>query len=208
MQSKMKYIKWFVFAILDVLFNVAAYITDPIVLLFADEVGNLPRAFIWWENWDDHLDVSWMIYENHVPKFAKYDFNKHYRYHAPEEAIKLIGEYRGYVDLLDGNFTTKERLQRYICRLFWLWRNNAYGFSYYVTGIDICKADVTKIKTVEKDGYIYYVTDYAFCYKDERKSFAGFCWDNYVGWKFRRLDDDKQRCMLAFRITPFYKERK
>lgn len=208
MQSKMKYIKWFVFAILDVLFNVAAYVTDPIVLLFADEVGNLPRAFILWENWDDHLDVSWMVYENHVPKFAKYDFNKHYRYYTPEEAKQLIGEYRGYVDLLDGSFTAKERLQRYICRLFWLWRNNAYGFSYYVTGIDICKADVTKIKTVEKDGYIYYVTDYAFCYKDERKSFAGFCWDNYVGWKFRRLDDDKQRCMLAFRITPFYKERK
>lgn len=204
----MKYIKWFVFSILDVLFNIAAYVTDTIVLLFADEVGNLPRAFIWWENWDDHLDVSWMIYENHVPQFAKYDFSKHYRYHTPEEAKQLIGEYRGYVDLLDGNFTAKERLQRYICRLFWLWRNNAYGFSYYVTGIDICKADVTKIKTVEKDGYIYYVTDYAFCYKDERKSFAGFCWDNYVGWKFRRLDDDKQRCMLAFRITPFYKERK
>lgn len=204
----MKYVKWFVFAILDVLFNVVAYVTDPIVLLFADEVGNLPRAFILWENWDDHLDISWMIYENHVPKFAKYDFNKHYRYYTPEEAKQLIGEYRGYVDLLDGNFTAKERLQRYICRLFWLWRNNAYGFSYYVTGIDICKADVTKIKTVEKDGYIYYVTDYAFCYKDERKSFAGFCWDNYVGWKFRRLDDDKQRCMLAFRITPFYKERK
>ena len=204
----MKYLKWFVFSILDVLFNIAAYVTDPIVLLFADEVGNLPRAFILWENWDDHLDVSWMIYENHVPKFAKYDFNKHYRYYTPEEAKQLIGEYRGYVDLLDGNFTAKERLQRYICRLFWLWRNNAYGFSYYVTGIDICKADVTKIKTVEKDGYIYYVTDYAFCYKDERKSFAGFCWDNYVGWKFRRLDDDKQRCMLAFRITPFYKERK
>lgn len=201
----MKYLKWFLFAMLDVLFNIIAYITDPVVLLFADVYGNLPGVFIWWANWDDHLDVGWMVDEGHVPGFARYDFHKHYRYHPPEEAEKLIGEYRGYVDLLDGNFTWTERFQRYVCRLWWLWRNNAYGFSYYVTGIDVYKADIVKVKTVETDGYIYYVTDYAFCYKDERKSFAGFCWDNYVGWKFRSVDQDVKRCMLAFRIMPFDK---
>lgn len=201
----MKYIKWLLFAVIDVVFNVICYITDPFVLLFADVYGNLPKIFLWWENWDDHLDIDWMVYEHHVPSFAEYDFNKHYRYHTPEEAEILIGEYRGYVDLLDGNFTLKERLQRYICRLWWLWRNNAYGFSYYVTGVDIYKADVVEVKTEEKDGYTWYLTDNAFCYKDERPSVCGMCWDNYVGWKFRWLDHDKQRCMLAFRVTPFCK---
>lgn len=202
----MKYIQWALFSVLDILFNIIAYITDPIVLLFADEVGNLPSIFVWWANWDDHLDVDWMIDEHHVPKFAEYDFNRHYKYHDEWEAEQLIGEHRGYVDLLDGDFTLKERFQRYICRLWWLWRNNAYGFSYYVTGIDIRKDDIVKVKTVENDGYIWYETDNAFCYKDERPSFGSFCWDNYVGWKFRSVDSEVKRCMLAFRITPFYRE--
>ena len=201
----LKYIKWVLLSVLDVLFNVIAYITDPIVLLFADEVGNLPLIFKWWENWDDHLDIDWMIDEHHVPSFAEYDFHRHYKYYNEYEAEKTIGEYRGYVDLLDPNFTLKERLQRYICRLVWLWRNNAYGFSYYVTGIDVRKDDIVKVKTVENDGYIWYETDYAFCYKDERPSFFGMQWDNYVGWKFRSVDHEVERCMLAFRITPFFK---
>lgn len=200
-----KYIKWALFSVLDVLFNIVAYITDPIVLLFADEVGNLPAVFKWWENWDDHLDIDWMIDEHHVPSFAEYDFHRHYKYYNEYEAEQINGEHRGYVDLLDPNFTLKERLQRYVCRLVWLWRNNAYGFSYYVTGIDVRKDDIVKVKTVENDGYIYYKTDYAFCYKDERPSFCNMHWDNYVGWKFRTVNNEVKRCMLAFRITPFFK---
>lgn len=201
----MMYIKFILYAIIDILFNIIAYLTNPLVLLFADEVGNLPAIFRWWENWDDHLDVSWMIDEHHVPKFAEYDFHKHYKYHTPDEALQLIGEYRGYVDLLDGNFTLKERFQRYVCRICWLYRNNAYGFSYYVTGITVNEEDVTKIKTDEVDGYTWYVTDYAFCYKDERPSFGSMYWDNYVGWKFRWFDQETDRFMLALRITPFHR---
>ena len=202
----MKYIKFIIYAVIDILFNVICYLTNPFVLLFADEVGNLPAIFRWWENWDDHLDVSWMIDDHHVPFFAEYDFHKHYCYHTPEEAEKLIGEYRGYVDLLDGNFTWKERFQRYICRVWWLYRNCAYGFSYYVTGIDVYKADIVKVKTEEKDGYVWFTTPYAFCYKDERPSFLHFHWDNYIGWKFNWLNcNEEERCMLACRITPFHK---
>ena len=84
----MKYLKWLLMAVIDVLFNVIAYVTDPFILLFADEVGNLPGWALWWENWDDHLDVDWMIDEGHVPGFACYDFHRHYRYHPPEEAEK------------------------------------------------------------------------------------------------------------------------
>ena len=199
----MKYIKWILLAILDLAFNCVAYLTNPFVLLFADEVGNLPTIFMWWENWDDHLDIDWMIDEHHVPNFACYDFHRHYKYHDPYEAEKLIGEYRGYVDLLDPHFTFHERFQRYVCRLWWLYRNCAYGFSFYVTGIDVYKADVIEVKTEEKDGYTWYVTDYAFCYKDERPSFGSHHWDNFIGWKFRWMEHEKERCMLAVRINPF-----
>lgn len=199
----MKYLKWLLLAILDLAFNCVAYLTNPFVLLFADEVGNLPHIFKWWENWDDHMDIDWMIDEHHVPEFACYDFHRHYCYHPPEEAEKLIGEYRGYVDLLDPHFTWHERFQRYVCRLWWLYRNCAYGFSYYVTGIDVYQADVVEHKTDEKDGYTWYTTDYAFCYKDERPSFGSHFWDNYVGWKFKWMEHEKERCMLAIRINPF-----
>ena len=199
----MKYLKWALLALLDVAFNIVCYLTNPVVLLFADEVGNLPWLFRWWENWDDHLDIDWMVDEGHVPEFARYDFHKHYRYHDPAEAEQLTGEYRGYVDLLDDNFSLWERFQRYVCRVVWLYRNNAYGFSYYVTGVDVYRADVVEVKTDEVDGYTWYVTDYAWCYKDERPSFCGMHWDNFVGWKFRWLEHEKERCMLAFRITPW-----
>ena len=200
----MKYIKWILYTIVDILFNIIAYLTNPFVLLTANDVGEMPPFLDrYWNNHDDHLDIDWMIDEGHVPKIFRYDFHRHYKYHDPYEAEQITGEYRGYVDLLDPNFTLWERVQRYFCRLIWLYRNNAYGFSYYVTGIDINADDVEKIKTEEKDGYTWYVTDYAFCYKDERPSFFGMKWDNYVGWKFKSIDHPTERCMLAVRITPF-----
>jgi hypothetical protein len=72
-----------------------------------------------------------------------------------------------------------------------------------VTGIDVYQKDVVEVKTDEKDGYTWFTTSYAFCYKDERKSFGNHHWDNYVGWKFKWMEHEKERCMLAFRINPF-----
>lgn len=45
----MKYLKWVILAIIDILFNAICYVTNPFVLLFADELGNLPAIFKWWE---------------------------------------------------------------------------------------------------------------------------------------------------------------
>ena len=199
----MMYIKFLLLAILDIAFNVVCYLTNPIVVLFGSEYGNLPWLLTWWDNYDDCMDVEWFIKEGHVPSCCVYDYDKHYKFHSNTESQETRGIYKSYVDILDPNFTLKERLQRYACRVLWLYRNCAYGFSYYVTGIDIRKADIVKIKTEEKDGYIYYKTPYAFCYKDERASFGKHRWDNFVGWKFQDVEQDVERCMLAFRITPF-----
>ena len=202
----MKYVKWFLLAILDVLFNIVAYITNPLVVLAASEYGNLPWLLTWWDNYDDCMDVEWFLKEGHVPSWAVYDYDKHYRIHDSSEGLRTRGIAKSYVDILDWNFTLKERAQRYVCRLLWLYRNCAYGFSYYVTGIDVRRDDIVKIKTEEQDGYIYYVTDYAWVYKDERPSFFGLRWDNFVGWKMQAVTEDVERCMLAFRITPFDKK--
>ena len=200
----MMYIKWLLLAILDIAFNVVCYLTNPLVLLFASEYGNLPWLFTWWDNYDDCLDVEWFVKEGHVPSWCVYDYDKHYKFHSNVESQQTRGIYKSYVDILDWDFTWKERLQRYVCRLLWLYRNNAYGFSYYVTGIVVDGKDIVKVKTKENDGYIWYTTDYAFVYKDSRPSFGKFHWDNYVGWKLNWLNENEvERCMLAFRITPF-----
>lgn len=199
----MKYLKWFLYAVADVLFNIVAYLTNPVVVLFGSEYGNLPWLLTWWDNYDDCMDVEWFIKEGHVPGWAVYDYDKHYKFHDSNEALKTRGVAKSYVDILDWNFTLKERAQRYVCRVLWLYRNCGYGFSYYVTGIDVRRDDIVKEKTQEADGYIWYVTDYAFCYKDERPSFGSHHWDNFIGWKFQDVERDVERCMLAFRITPF-----
>ena len=200
----MKYIKWLLLAILDLAFTVVCYVTNPIVVLFATSCGELPEIMKWWANWDDGLDVEWMVTEHHVPSFAEYDFNKHYLYVDEWQAEKVINHHHGFVIPKDMNFTFKEKLQRYICRCCWLYRNTGYGFSYYVTGVDVDENDIVKIKTMQNDGYIYYETDDAFCLKYEKHSFGAFHWEIFLGWKFQNVTG-KERCMLAFRVNPFCK---
>ena len=196
----MKYVKWVLYAIVDLLFNIIAYLTNPIIVLFATETGELPSIFYWWANWDDGLDVDWMVYEHHVPSWAEYDFNKHYKYVDEWEAEQVIGHHHGFVIPKDMNFTLKERFQRYVCRLCWIYRNCAYGFSYYITGINVDEKDI--VKTVDEKGYLFYQTDYGFCFKYDRPSFGSHYWKIFLGWKFQNVHG-VERCMLAFCINPF-----
>lgn len=200
--------KWFIYVIFEILFTLICYITNPIILLFADEVGELPKCLSWWANWDDHLDVDWMVYEHHVPKWAEYDFNKHYKYYSEWDAEHTIGVHKGYVELLDPNFTLKERFQRYVCRLVWLYRNTGYGFSYEVLGIDANGDDIIRTQDVTKPGYqfkVFYVHnfDYWMIYYFHKWS-EKFAWKIFLGWKIQSVKPGEiQRCMLAFCITPF-----
>lgn len=190
------------------------YITNPIVVLFCDEYGNLPKYFRLWQTYDNCLDVEWLITEKCVPKIFRYDFNKHYKYHLEDKTDgKLIA---GYVDLLDPNFSTVERIQRYFCRLLWLCRNNAYGFRYYIFGKEV-NALTAKL-THQSDYGITVKAKNAFCYKYaipwlyiELKKGGRiyykkeFILDIFIGYKIQSLPylNDVHRCMLAFRFSPF-----
>ena len=219
---------WILSCILDLLFNVICYLTNPIVVLFANEVGELPKIFYWWDNWDDGLDIEWMITEHHVPKWAEYDFNRHYKFYSNTEAEAMTGTYKSFVVLLDPNFTLKERFQRYICRLQWLYRNCAYGFSYSVTGRMI---DGSKIITKKREGTNYepfYIGHYKnwlfepFCIKIGKgwyfKDIKWLSWipikrhfllEAYLGYKFYSVKPDEiKRCMLTISIWPFFTYRK
>ena len=143
-----------------------------------------------------------MVTEHKVPKWAEYDFDRHYKYYDEWQAEKITGHHHGFVVPLDTHFSMWERLQRYVCRLCWLYRNTGYGFSYYVTGVDVNEADI--VKKVDEPGYIYYVTDYAWCLKYDRHSFSDYHWEIFLGWKCQNVHGT-ERCMLAFRINPFCK---
>jgi len=217
-------IAWFFYLVLDVLFNIIAYLTNPIVCLFADDLGNLPNIFLWWSTWDNHLDIEWMITEHHVPSWAEYDFNKHYRYYSEWEAEKTIGEHRGYVELLDPNFTIKERFQRYICRLAWLYRNCAYGFSYWVTGRVVDGDKLIDSFDEKRTGYRIAFRHYKYWFIHEPfviytmirwnpKDISWLKWTKidrrffiktFIGWKCQSTKPgEKQRVMLAAFFWPF-----
>ena len=132
------------YAIAEMFANIIAQLTNPIVCLFANEVGQLPKCLRFWQTYDNPLDIEWMISEKIVPRIFRYNFNKHYKYHYEDKGNGYC--IPGYVELINGNFTIKERIQRYFCRLAWMYRNTAYGFSReilskspYIYNIEIIK---------------------------------------------------------------------
>lgn len=195
----MIFLKWLLFAIADFLFTAQCYITNPFICLFADEYGSLPKALRWWQTWDNTLDVEWIVTERKAPKIFCYDYGKHYIYHMENHATNTAG----YVDIIGPDFTLCERIQRYFCRLVWMYRNTGYGFSYEVAGVNV--ESVTKYADYSKNGNrnkLYtadnaYMLRYEQDYSDTRKIRIWF------GWK---IDDVPARCMLALYFNPFRKK--
>jgi len=203
---------WIFNLVLDVIANIVAYITNPIVCLFANEVGQLPHCFRWWQTYDNPLDIRWMVTDGIVPKIFRYDFDKHYVY--VKENHKTGGN--GYVTLLDDNFTIKEKIQRYFCRLAWMYRNTAYGFSYEVNGRYVCGGLMSILVDDNEDGNRVWIS------VDNGKSIFTRTWCVYIkknwckhfyikvflGWKCQGMyTGDNQRCMFACNINPFRKRR-
>lgn len=200
--------KWFICIITELLATMIAYLTNPIVCLFADEYGNLPKYLSWYQTFDNCLDVGWMIEEHIVPSWAEYDFNKHYKYHL-EQKFDDGTVIAGYVDILDRNFTLKEKFQRYICRLCWLYRNTNYGFSYYVNGVEVDKDDIVVLKKINEynnEQFIGYekgksLWDTAWCFYYEKPYYKKLKLRVYLGWKLKSLSGGRH--MLALFFSPF-----
>jgi hypothetical protein len=205
---------WIFYALAVIVANIVAYITNPIVCFFADEYGNLPHCLRWWQTEDNCLDVEWMISEGCVWKIFRYNFNKHYIYHYEDKNNERV--IPGYVEIIDPNFTFKEKVQRYFCRLAWLYRNTAYGFSYEICGRDVLPTNIVLKKHVvtidERD-------EVTLSY-DKTTSFFNRVWKIYIckpwffnifyiriylGWKM--TDDNTltnvEHDSIAFFFNPF-----
>ena len=191
-------------------------VTNPIVVLFCDKYGNLPKIFRLWQTYDNCLDVDWMISEGVVPKVFRYDFNKHYKYYPESKTNDEM--IPGHVIILDDDFTLKEKVQRYFCRVLWLYRNSAYGFAYKLLGITytgihqyVLENDQTKGKQIfvsfleDSCGADRYFsvksTEYWTCPIIEKRFRFGI----YLGWKLSGNQEytNDIRAMLAIRISPF-----
>jgi len=191
-------------------------VTNPIVVLFCDKYGNLPKIFRLWQTYDNCLDIDWMISEGVVPKVFRYDFNKHYKYYPESKTNDEM--IPGHVVILDDDFTLKEKVQRYFCRVLWLYRNSAYGFAYKLLGITytginqhVLENDQTKGKQIfvsfleDTSGAGRYFsvksTEYWTCPFIEKR----FRFDIYLGWKLSGTQEytNEKRAMLAIRISPF-----
>lgn len=94
------------YLILDILFTLICYVTNPVVILFSNEHGELPYSLRWWQTYDNCIDIPHTI-NSGVPKLFRYDFDKHYKY-TPEFKNKYAMK-PGYVEILDPNFTVWEK---------------------------------------------------------------------------------------------------
>lgn len=205
--------------------NIVCYLTNPIAVLFADVKGECPHEGFWsfWELWwtDDNnsLDVAWMIDEDIVPKIFQYDYHKHYEYHYEDKSTG--NTIPGYVDVLDANFTLKERIQRYFCRLCWLYRNNAYGFAGLFFSVSYKPVDTLirdrqnekysdQFENILLNGYVNegkkrWLNE-KWCYRLEWVYCSRFYLRIYLGWKLTFVADDPETTYtshIAAYIWPF-----
>ncbi len=180
--------------------SLICYLTNWFVVLFADEEGELPFIFKGWQTWDDSLDVDWFVKET-VPSILHYDFdNKYTRYYSSSDSLRTVNRVRMYTALKEGaSFSILERIQRYCCRVLWLYRNCGYGFSFWLFGANV---DSREMEYQADTGDYTYGKDAKghFIYKNDRVFCKWFRWCIFVGWK---IDNSLgyHRAMIANRIA-------
>lgn len=183
---------WPILFIANTLCSILCYLTNWIVVLFADKDGELHGIWKLWQTWDDSLDVDWFV-KGSVPRCFRYDFDKHYESYVdrPYELARL-NRSKGAVRDLGVPWSIKERLQRYVCRVLWLTRNCGYGFAFWWFG-----ANHTGIYLIHKKGswYDYWYNNYYW-------EFSGKLWvfEILAGWKLNVASRELTRSMIAGRI--------
>lgn len=195
------------YLIINIIFDLICYITNPIVILFANEYGELPYKLRWWQTYDNCIDVPYTV-NTGVPKVFRYDFEKHYKY-TPEHKNGYFMK-PGFVEILDPHFTLIEKIQRYICRNFWLYRNTGYGFAYEVCGRYVIRTDVKEYVNynnakndacylaIVNDGRAFFNKTWSVYYC--KKWCKLFYLRIYLGWEIKGTFGQS---MIAFHINPF-----
>jgi hypothetical protein len=192
--------RWFIYTPLQLLIMIICYITNPIVVLFADKDGELHGFLRKWQPFDDSCDSEDCV-TKYVPKWIRYDFYKYYR------AEKQYDPNYGRVmkkSINIAQLSLIDKLKRYCCRLFWLSRNCAYGFALDWFGATINPDDVIVIDSYKKGEFernILVTRDLKYwkVYNTMRILNTNYRWRIYLGWKIHNVQS-VHYTMLAFRI--------
>lgn len=191
-----------------IFFTVLCYLTNWLVVLFMDtKTGELPGFLRYWSTWDDSLIGHFQV--SCAPKFLQYDVDSKYEeYLGTTEELEKLGRKRWFARMKEGaTFTFVEKLKRYACAVLWLYRNNSYGFCFYLLGKDVTGTDL--VYTAKEDKYyVAYestksIWNRAWIYKNERKIFDKVSWNIFMGWKIDESSTKPTRAMVAIRILAF-----
>lgn len=191
--------RYLIYATLQLFCMFVCYLTNWLVVLFADEEGELHGILHLWQTWDDTLDNPSFMRDT-LPTWLDYDWHRHYEQYWVTDTYNR----RVYKEKLIKPFHAIDKLKRYVCRVLWLYRNCGYGFAYYVFGITIHPP----IQITQFNKGSYYATDIKgiWAYKCDSKIFDKWYWKIYLGWKIDKQNKEAHRAMIATRI--FIKRKK
>lgn len=196
-------LKFLIFLPFQLLIMLFCYLTNWIVVLFADKDGELKGIWHLWQTWDDSIDNREYIM-NVAPKFIRYDFDKYNREYQGE--TNEFGRKRYYV----ANFKElplKDRIKRYFCRVGWLTRNCAYGFAFYIFGTWVDNSKMVYVDSPEKKQYYghekgyRWLLDRPFVWKSDMPITKHLQLNCFIGWKVSRTIGRRHRAMIANRIA-------
>lgn len=178
----MMYARFFFLVLADLFMNLVGYLINPILPLFANEDARLPSWLCWFGQHDSTLDGAEMRF------------------------IAGTMQYRS------DDTAPRNLLCRYWLRVLWLYRNNAYGFSYSVLGAYGPFELLSESGTLPHDRYpanegrhlqlvegVDGTRYFQFRYVKDRGN--GKCYEARIGWKFANLEEPSAQ--LVMRWTPF-----
>lgn len=198
---------WLVYLPFSLLFSAICYITNPLLVLFCDEDGELPGILHLWQTWDNSCNPSDV--QTIFPAWMQFDFSEHYLEHrGTTPRLEAVNRERWFTLCVNPDFTLAERLKRYLCRVLWLTRNNAYGFSFWLLGADTRPLWERVIDEPDRS----FVRELcggnvagAWRYIDKRRIFSAFGyavrWNILLGWKVDTDARRESRAMIANRIA-------
>lgn len=202
---------WFLYFLVSLVCMILCYITNPIVVLFCNDDGELPACLKYWQTWDNSCNPSDIV--DILPEWLQYDWAKHYEeYKSTTPYLFSVNRERWFTRCIDDDFTISEMLKRYIGRVWWLTRNCSYGFAFYLLGQNVSttleikeSANTKLVREVYGQGLYG-----SFMYKNTAPIFSlwGYTvhWNNLIGWKIDESAKYDTRAMIANRIAFFFEK--
>jgi hypothetical protein len=202
---------WLIYLPLVLLCSALCYLTNWLVVLFADKNSELHGIWHLWQTYDNSITPSDVTELHELPSFLLYNWKAHYyEYEADTSYMDDIKRKRWYTTCINDDWTLWERLQRYICRVYWLTRNCAYGWCFYVFGQWAFSDSSVEHKHYKDDKhYIKWGWDNSqpiWC----RTWWLKIDWywtkhwhtDAYIGWKVSYPFSGSRYNMIANRFVP------